>query len=213
MNTKDLLNTLTDALQTGKLSLQSGLRDFIEEGKSDNQGNEYIAQTVADVVAEYKWKAMDRLAASYIGTEEGHKYVKATDNIINDVARICRHELGYTIVCTKRGNIAKGRGWVYTAQIPKPPKLRAASSPMTTYTPPCLLTHFDHACHIHKPQSEADAWVILKGYGVDLGTVYHARPGMLCPEPELVEWLVKMGHSPIALGKAMAAFITAHKES
>lgn len=81
------------------------------------------ATLIAEAMSEFKTWAED----NYVDGDS--KKRKQVNNVCNDASRICREEIGMTVVCTTRG---KGGVWTYEAKMAPPPKPRAKSTPVLT---------------------------------------------------------------------------------
>jgi hypothetical protein len=203
MNTQDLYNAMSDALGTaGTNRLQSTVRDYIE----DNPHDEPIckAADIAAVISDFKTKQMHEASSGYTDESDHRAFVKKMDNIINDTARICRHQLGYTIVCKKRGNIAKGKAWEYVPAVPKAPAIKVA--PPAPVLEPCTQKHYDPAIHMDRPGSfwEGVLQLTREFPSYNYADIYY----ILDKTPEkLIDLARGMGISPVQMGKAVAAWI------
>lgn len=201
MQPHDLYKAMSDALGTaGTNRLQSTVREYIEEYSHCDQISR--ANDIAYVISDFKTKQMHEAGSGYTDELDYNAFVKKMDNIINDTARICRHELGYTIVCKKRGNVTKGKDWVYAPEIPKAPKIKV---PAPVAIPPCTQIHYDPAVHMHKPVAFWDGVLELcKMFAYDYGEIYH----IIGKTPENVLAVANgMGITPLQMGKAVAHWI------
>jgi len=103
----NLTDKAMEALKAGS-GFQSEIRGFINHLVDDGgYGNESAAVAVANEVSTFR-----DLAQAWIDTDPSEKKArtKQTNNICNDVSRITRGMLGYTIKCTQ-----KKPWYVYTA--------------------------------------------------------------------------------------------------
>ncbi len=93
---------VVDALLKSTGTVQKQVRGYIQYYLDRSFSKEEIASAIAgSIVGAYKHKA--ELDSSLTRKE--------INNVINDISRICRQELGYSIVNTKR----KAGDWVYEA--------------------------------------------------------------------------------------------------
>lgn len=132
-------DSMFEAIEKGE-GLQKSVKSYIDEatlraGKSKKD----IADDIADTVSSFKTQAETR------GKER-----KKINNVINDVSRICREELGYSIINKAR----KGGLYEYIAELPK---LRATTKTSTHSSSPadtCIFVHFDASKHMVIPSDE-----------------------------------------------------------
>lgn len=112
-----------DALVSGG-TVQKEVRDFISHSMKTSPELE-VTEFVASHMSDFR-----RDAEGYILSAEGEDRKdrrKKANNIVNDVARICRETTGYTIKCTSRKN--------HTYEAAKPTTRAATSSPKPRTTP------------------------------------------------------------------------------
>ena len=94
----ELIDAAVDAVHSsGKV--QSIVRDFL----NDCTDKEYALEIIAESVGTFR-KDME----VWIDNDTDKR--KRVNNVINDVSRICREAVGYSIQCKTR----KGGEWVYT---------------------------------------------------------------------------------------------------
>ena len=151
-----ILDAMLNSLRYGS-SVQKEVREFIEG--EDGRLKEGIASAVARVCANFKRDS--ELEISILSIEDKKDYRKRTNNIINDVSRICREMLGFSIVNTKRSK----RVYEYAAvrydkeaekiikiikELGDPVDYTAISSPVVN----CIREHFDSSKHCVKPDPE-----------------------------------------------------------
>lgn len=101
------MSIATEAMSSLKsgCKVQSVVRDFIKENHAlPSRGT---ADLIADQVAEFKSES-ETYISNEVETERQQDVRKQVNNIINDISRICREALGYSIKCKSR----KG-GYVY----------------------------------------------------------------------------------------------------
>jgi hypothetical protein len=132
MLTGDVVSSALDAVKGGA-KLQSTLRTYIEECHEIDWKHEITANAVASMCTTFhskvsKWANAGEYEEGAIDSVKARR--KAVNNIINDISRICRAELGHTIRCTSR----KG-GHVYTASKVAPTPLRTTTDKDLTIEP------------------------------------------------------------------------------
>ena len=103
----DLLDAAMVSTKTGG-TFQSGVRQFIDEQLEECGRKFEVADSLAAVVSDYRGNI-----ESWVREEESLvvERRKVVNNTCNDVARICRKNLGYTIKCVNR------KEHLYEAQI------------------------------------------------------------------------------------------------
>lgn len=105
---------------------QSIVRDYIERRQATCLTGE-IARDIADLVSEFKSHHKEHAKTLWPDQKDPgfSSYNKAVNNIINDISRICREELGFSIVCTSR------KSSIYQAMTPKPrkPSVKVTGAP------------------------------------------------------------------------------------
>lgn len=147
-----ILDAMLNSLRYGS-SVQKEVREFFEgeDGKLED-----IASAVARVCADFKRDS--ELEISILSIEDKKDYRKRTNNIINDVSRICREMLGYSIVNTKRSKgVYEYAAVLYDKEAEKvikelgdPVDYTAISSPVVN----CIREHFDSSKHCVKPDPQ-----------------------------------------------------------
>ena len=116
----EMVGVLTDA-ETSKASFQTEVRNFLSELAADGMTNSDMANSLAAVVGSYK-SFREKGIVNIGDKDEQVAQRKQVNNIINDVARICRAETGMTITNVSRKNHTYGAG------APKPrPQPRSAA--------------------------------------------------------------------------------------
>ena len=149
MATKDdLTNSMVNSFNTGA-TLQSTVRDFIQTTVRDGYSGKDAADRVAASVTDFR----ESIEPSILASTDQKGMRKKRDNVINDVSRICRELLGYSIVCTSR------KEGIYEAQVPAPRKV-AASPATPSPADVCSRMHFDNTKHIVIPRSISDFEVL-----------------------------------------------------
>ena len=142
------------------------------------------ANGIATIISSFKSQREAEYPRKHFPDE-----AKVTNNVINDVSRICREMIGYSIVNTKR---SKGE-FIYEPVIPVP-KVRATPAPTAAapaLAPACAILHYNSAKHCSIPKSKEDL-------------LEHAnRLGLLCvlgtSAVELTKILCELyGHKAIA---------------
>ena len=204
MNT-NVIRTAMEERLSGGTTLQGAVRQYIREKLTEGKENEWVAATVSAICAEFKNDKMTIIATSVV---LGPDDIKAIDNVINDVSRICREMLGYSVVCTKRGNALKGKRWEYIPDVPKPrttnPCILAAKA-----ADPCRLPHFDPTVHMPKPRGLMDVENIIREYAPDLfvNSIWSTVPLQGYSAESIVAILVERDVDIVALGKALVPVI------
>jgi hypothetical protein len=152
---------IVDSMVDGFMSntkFQARIRAFIHHAATEEEACSFVIATdIASIVTLYREK-IDIIIAEMTDKTEIKSSIKKRDNIINDVSRICRDALDYTIVCTSR---KKGE---YTAIVCLPKVPRAPSASYVTPDPnpfmaaplPCSERHFDPALHCEIPLTDSD---------------------------------------------------------
>jgi hypothetical protein len=97
-----------------KSSLQSSIRGFINLDKENSVDPKKTADCIARVCSAVREELQDWIFEE--GEEESANRRKTVNNQLNDVSRICRNELYYSIKCKKRSG-----GYVYEAEEWSPP--------------------------------------------------------------------------------------------
>lgn len=148
MSHEVIVKSMIDAAMAGT-SFQSAIRQFINDSISSCT-HEFVAGRIAEICAAFKKESKEKETLIY-NKEDQELFRKRVNNIINDVSRICRDLLGYTIVNKKR----KGGEYAYAAVVCTPIPVPPAESPVAlagsmTVTA-CTKVHFDSEIHINKP--------------------------------------------------------------
>ena len=157
---------------------QKAVRSIISEDRTNGVQLFDTANGIAIIISSFKTQREVEYPRKHFPDE-----AKVTNNIINDVSRICREMIGYSIVNTKR---SKGE-FMYEPVIPVP-KVRATPAP-TAAAPACAILHYNSAKHCSIPKSKEDV-------------IEHAnRLGMLCV----------LGASAVELTKILCELYS-HKE-
>ena len=103
-----LTDRAMDALQAGH-GFQTEIRSFIKDKSEMGCTDSHVADDVAHEMSTFR-DAAQHFIDNAVDAEDLVARRKATNNICNDVSRICRNELGYTIKC-----IQKKPDYVYSA--------------------------------------------------------------------------------------------------
>ena len=111
-----------DAMRGGS-NLQLTVRHFITD-HSDVEGVLWTGDQIARQVTEFR-KEAERFLKSCDDSDQDTER-KRMNNIINDVSRICRKELGQSIVCTSR------KTGTYGARAASPSRSATTSKPVRT---------------------------------------------------------------------------------
>lgn len=108
----DVVTAMVNAT-TSKSGCQKVVRSFIDgfRAGAPSFSDLDIADAVAAIVGDYKKAAV-------------HLEQKVVNNVINDVSRICREKLGYSIVCTSR------KDSIYKPILPQPRKKSVTAAPI-----------------------------------------------------------------------------------
>lgn len=183
MATKDdLTNSMVNSFNTGT-TLQSTVRDFIQTTVHEGYSGKDAADSVASSVTDFRESIEPTILAST--DQKGMR--KKRDNVINDVSRICRELLGYSIVCTSR------KEGIYEAQVPAPRKTTAYISPASpSPADVCTRIHFDPSKHAVVPRTVRDfenSVSTLKSEGVLPHTTAVLDVSLSCKE--ILEFLVR----------------------
>jgi hypothetical protein len=168
MNRTEVINSMIEGFQSGA-KFQSRIRTFINEEKNTRLPGE-VADTVAEIVTEYR-QAADEIIER-MSEEEQVIATKKRDNIINDVSRICRDLLEYSIVCRSRKN------GTYAA---KPWTKPEPKEKTTEASPDCPHRHFDANDHTYIPISDEAFLDIAKESHNKYGNHLHERAFVFPP--------------------------------
>lgn len=155
----DVLYSMNEALDKG-VSVQKTVRGFIAEA-TPLMPPIGIAEDICRLVETFKMGS-ETVARSYLaggGKEQAVTHRKKTNNIINDVSRICRDMLGYCIV-----NHVRSKGeYKYKAVEAIPASRAAITRPPATVSiagSECTAEHFDPAKHMLIPAMDDVAWIM-----------------------------------------------------
>lgn len=174
---EDLLDGMHEAAKGGR-TVQSRVRDLIAS-RIPSEPAEDIANCIASAIGVFKTSQEGDIVASFSKEERGPAR-KVTNNIINDVSRIVREVLGYSIVNKKRTKGVYDYEAVWHVPTPRGKAPSAAAAPAEAV---CVLPHFDRTKHMAIPKDAADACVQmgLKFGGEFLqGTDLHEMLTTLC---------------------------------
>ena len=111
----DLVDTALEATTSGA-TFQSRLRIEIGTSKAAGVEHDKIAEACAELTTAYRNRAQRDILSRIEDAEELVITRKKVNNICNDVSRICRELLGYSIICTVR---AKGVFLYSSKEAPK----------------------------------------------------------------------------------------------
>ena len=141
-----ILDAMINSLVHGS-SVQKEVRGFFSA--HNGELNEVLGSRIAAVCKAFKTEAESELDCA-ASAQDIKEFRKRTNNIINDVSRICREMIGYSIVNTKR---TKG---VYEYEAVEWIKAAKEEPDLATYTHipdpvGCVRSHFDPAIHCVKP--------------------------------------------------------------
>ena len=129
---------------------QKAVRSIISEDRTNGVQLFDTANGIAIIISSFKTQREVEYPRKHFPDE-----AKVTNNIINDVSRICREMIGYSIVNTKR---SKGE-FIYEPVIPVP-KVRAAAAPAVAaapaLAPACAILHYNSVKHCSIPKSKED---------------------------------------------------------
>ena len=111
----ELATRCLDALSTG-VSVQQEVRTII----SAHTRNEDASLYIAEQMGKYR-EAADKIIDA-APEEQRKSLMKRVNNVVNDVSRICRDEMGISIKLKARkgGYVYKPEAWVPTVREPKP---------------------------------------------------------------------------------------------
>ena len=173
----EFVASMTDAYTKGA-SLQGTVKRYIKENEAKFPNE--IAAEIATVVTEYRVQVDAMIHEDGLIGAEFKAAVKKRDNIINDVSRICRETLGYSIVCTSRKNGTYAeKPWTATVREPKAKPEADAKCPMP---------HLHHGVHVEYPRTDKDLSDILTfskdRYGYDGADRVIYLPSGAIPQPE-----------------------------
>jgi hypothetical protein len=157
MYRRDLVTQAVNSVKEGS-KFQTQIREFIDE---DAGSPEIVAEMVADIVTDFRRE----IEPWVMDIDDTKVRRKSTNNLINDVSRICREKLGHTLVCVSKKPFHK-----YEA--------REVNVPVPTDTGPIWIDHGStilpkgHAEGmldlLRKDPEQCISWLIDNGHSPEL---------------------------------------------
>lgn len=92
----EIVDSAMNALESGS-KIQTSVRGFLEDSRLEPYDKSLI---VAQAMSEFRTRAEDWINSQ--PDEFLKENRKKANNIVNDVSRICRNSVGYSIKCSKR---------------------------------------------------------------------------------------------------------------
>jgi len=142
---------MVEGFMTGT-KFQSKIRQFIAASSEETYEN--IATDIAAIVTSYREK-VDIILAEDTDPSDLKSAIKKRDNIINDVSRLCKELLGYSIVCVSRKN-GEYKAIPYVPTVKPARAITSAPNPFAAAPLPCAEVHFDSNLHCKIPLTDSD---------------------------------------------------------
>lgn len=184
MSADKLFEAMTNAYASGH-SLQSTVRDYITLYLDTGWRSETVAESIANTISDYRGSVDSKIEAMMpMEKDDLRRAIKKRDNIINDVSRICREILGYSIVCKSR----KHGTYAIKENTGKTPRAKKMVFPADSDG--CTLHHYDPSIHCCYPTSDGLLGNILaeckNKFGYDAIDRMHLVPSGVSPDAALI---------------------------
>jgi len=148
---ENVVKSMVEGFMTGT-KFQSKIRQFIAASSEETYEN--IATDIAAIVTSYREK-VDIILAEDTDPSDLKSAIKKRDNIINDVSRLCKELLGYSIVCVSRKN-GEYKAIPYVPTVKPARAITSAPNPFAAAPLPCDEVHFDSNLHCKIPLTDSD---------------------------------------------------------
>jgi hypothetical protein len=147
---ENVVKSMVEGFMTGT-KFQSKIRQFITASSEETYEN--IATDIAAIVTSYREK-VDIILAEDTDPSDLKSAIKKRDNIINDVSRLCKEILGYSIVCVSRKN-GEYKAIPYVPTVKPARAITSAPNPFEAAPLPCDKVHFDPMLHCKMPLTDS----------------------------------------------------------
>jgi len=146
----NVVASMVEGFMTGT-KFQSKIRQYIDYNREETK--EDVVNAISNIVTSYR----EKVDAVLMDTDpsELKSAIKKRDNIINDVSRLCRELLGYSIVCVSRKK-GEYKAIPYVPTVRPTRAITSAPNPFEAAPLPCAEIHFDSNLHCKIPLTEAD---------------------------------------------------------